>query len=43
MAFAFAFLPAAGTPRWRAYLAMNSSVISRASGSGRWLCGDFIR
>ena len=27
----------------RAYLAMNSSVCSRASSSGRWLCGDFIR
>ena len=42
----FAFLPfdfSAGIPRWRAYLAMNSSVISRARESGRWLCGDFIR
>ena len=27
----------------RLYLAMNSSVCSRASSSGRWLCGDFIR
>ena len=27
----------------RAYVAMNSSVCSRASSSGRWLCGDFIR
>ena len=27
----------------RAYLAMNSSVCTRASSSGRWLCGDFIR
>ncbi len=42
----FVFLPfdfSAGIPRWRAYLAMNSSVRSRASESGRWLCGDFIR
>ena len=27
----------------RALAAMNSSVCSRASSSGRWLCGDFIR
>src|SRR5829696_1261869 len=39
----FAFLPLSGTPRSRAYLAMNSSVSCRAIESGRWLCGDFIR
>ena len=27
----------------RAWAAMNSSVCSRASSSGRWVCGDFIR
>src|SRR3954470_242820 len=44
-ALAFALLSPlpAGTPRSRAYSAMNSSVFSRASESGRWLCGDFIR
>ena len=41
LASAFA-APATGTLP-RAYLAMNSSVCSRASSSGRWLCGDFIR
>ena len=50
LAFALAFLrffdffaSSAGSPRSRAYLAMNSSVCSRASESGRWLWGDFIR
>ena len=43
--FALAFLDflPEGSPRSRAYLAMNSSVISLAAESGRWLCGDFIR
>ncbi len=40
--FAFLGFPA-GRPRLRAYLAMNSSVFSRASESGRCVCGDFIR
>jgi hypothetical protein len=43
LAFAFDLALLAGTPRGLAYLAMNSSVMSRATGSGRWLCGDFIR
>ena len=30
-------------PPLPAYLAMNSSVSSRAWSSGRWFCGDFIR
>ena len=37
------FSAGAAAPLPRALAAMNSSVCSRASSSGRWLCGDFIR
>ena len=39
--FDFAFL--ASGKGLRAYFAMNDSVASRASSSGRWCIGDFIR
>jgi hypothetical protein len=34
---------AAADSRVRAYFVMNSSVWIRASASGRWVCGDFMR
>ena len=35
--------PLGVVPGLPAYLAMNLSVASRASSSGRWVCGDFMR